>query len=151
MALSHTNPNGSAKMVDISGKDSEHREAVANGKVILKPETIRLIRENQMQKGDVIATARIAGIAAAKKTADLIPLCHNIGLNQVTIDFNILEDSVTITSKVVCDGKTGVEMEALTAVAVAALTIYDMCKAVDNNIIISHISLRRKMKHAIHC
>jgi cyclic pyranopterin phosphate synthase len=150
MALSHTNPDGSATMVDISGKAEEHREAVAHGSVLLKPETIRLIRENQVQKGDVIATARIAGIAAAKKTADLIPLCHTISLNQVTVDFNILEEKVVITAKAVCDGKTGVEMEALTAVSVAALTIYDMCKAVDSSMVISDVALSRKVKRAIH-
>ena len=149
MKLSHTDEDGSAKMVDISNKDIVHREAMATGMIHLKPETITLIKENLIKKGDVISVARIAGIEGAKKTSGLIPLCHNIPLHHVGIDFNIVEKGICITAKAVSEAKTGVEMEALTAVATAALTIYDMCKAVDKSMKITDITLSRKVKHGL--
>jgi len=149
MKLSHTDEQGKAKMVDVSGKPLSHRQAVAVGKIALQPATLDLIRANQMSKGDVLGTARIAGIQAAKQTAQLIPLCHNLPLNAVHVDFTLQEDGIRIQSRAICDGRTGVEMEALTAVAVATLTIYDMCKAVDHAMIITQIQLQEKTKDDI--
>lgn len=149
MALTHVDSKGGARMVDVSQKDIVHREAVATGSVYLQPETIRLIRENLVKKGDVLAVARIAAISGAKKTFDLIPLCHNIPINSIDVSFDVKEDRVDIRSKAVCDAKTGIEMEAITAVSIAALTIYDMCKAVDKQMVISDIKLEEKTKHAI--
>jgi len=147
--LTHVDEKGQANMVDISGKNIMHREAVASGVIHLKPSTIELIKNNAMKKGDVLSVARIAGITGAKKTFDLIPLCHNIPINKVDIEFRVQEDSIIITSRAVCDAKTGIEMEALTAVSIAALTIYDMCKAVDKQMVISNIRLEEKHKNEL--
>ena len=142
MALTHLNKKGEANMVDISEKTVIHREAFAEGKIFLKPSTIELIRDNTLKKGDVLSAARIAAISGAKKTSDLIPLCHNILINKIEISFEMGKDHVMIHSRAVCDGKTGIEMEAITAVCIAAITIYDMCKTVDKEMLISDIRLR---------
>ena len=149
MGLTHVDRAGQANMVDVSAKKIVHREAVASGAIILQKETVALIKGNLMKKGDVLSVARIAGISGAKKTSDLIPLCHNIPINKVEVSFKILEDRVLIRSRAVCDARTGIEMEALTAVSVAALTIYDMCKAVDKTMIISDIKLEEKRKDGV--
>ena len=146
--LSHLDERGAARMVDVSGKPPQKRTAVAAGRIALQPETLRLVREGLIKKGDVLAVARVAGVSAAKRTAELIPLCHNIPLGVVTVDFEILDDGIAIRSTVVCTGPTGVEMEALTAVAAAALTIYDMCKAVDKSMRIGPIRLVEKRKES---
>jgi cyclic pyranopterin phosphate synthase len=146
MELSHIDSNGNAIMVDVSRKDPLLRTAVAAGSITLHPQTIARIRSGGMKKGDVLACARIAGIMAAKKTSEIIPLCHNLPLDKVTVDFEINPDSIGIRSTAVCTGRTGVEMEALTAVSVAALTIYDMCKAVDKRMSISDVKLVKKLK-----
>lgn len=147
--LSHVTSSGEARMVDISLKRIVHREALASGKIHLQPQTIELIKGLQLKKGDVLAVARIAAISAAKKTSDLIPLCHNIPLSHVDIQFQVQKDFIEISIRVRSQGKTGVEMEALTAVAVACLTIYDMCKAVDNKMVIGDIHLVEKKKNEI--
>ncbi|MCX7654943.1 MAG: cyclic pyranopterin monophosphate synthase MoaC [Treponemataceae bacterium] len=144
--LSHINESGKAHMVDISPKPRVRRSARAQGFVRMSSATIRAIRENNLAKGDVLATARIAGIMAAKKTSDLIPLCHPIEIEQVVVDFNLREEGVHIEARCLCTDKTGIEMEALTAVSVAALTIYDMCKAIDTSMKIEHIFLTEKTK-----
>jgi len=135
-------------MVDVSGKPRVRRTAAASGRILMHPDTVSLIRENLVKKGDALAVARVAGIAAAKRTAELIPLCHPIRIDQVTVDFELKEASVEITARAVCTESTGIEMEALTAVAVAALTLYDMCKAADKDMRITDISLREKTKEA---
>jgi cyclic pyranopterin phosphate synthase len=150
MKLTHTSKKGKAQMVDIGEKKMVHREAVAQGRIFLKPETIQLIKEQNIKKGEVLAVARIAGIQAAKKTSELIPLCHHIPINQIDVDFNLRKDAVDITASASCDWKTGIEMEALTAVSVTALTIYDMCKAVDKEMKITDIKLKEKTKSEIH-
>lgn len=143
--LSHVNAKGEARMVDIGAKGDTERVAVARGTVIMKPETMEQIRAAGLKKGDVLAAARLAGIMAAKKTPDLIPLCHTILLNEVSIDFDLSEkDSVGITATAKSTGKTGVEMEALVATSVAALTIYDMAKAIDRGMTITEICLESK-------
>ena len=143
--LSHVNAQGEARMVNVGAKDDTVRVAVASGGVRMQPETLEKIKSNQVKKGDVLAAARIAGIMAAKKTPGLIPLCHTILLNAVTVDFEFVSnDYVKITSTAESTGKTGVEMEALTAVAVSALTIYDMCKAVDRGMTIEAVRLEKK-------
>jgi cyclic pyranopterin phosphate synthase len=144
--LSHVDDQGRARMVDVSGKGRVRRTARAAGTITMAPETLRLIRENLIEKGDVLAVARVAGISAAKRTAELIPLCHNIAIDQVGVEFRIGEDRVEIESRAVCTDKTGIEMEALTAVSVAALTIYDMCKAADKGMRIGEIRLLEKTK-----
>jgi cyclic pyranopterin monophosphate synthase len=146
MELTHIDNKGNAKMVDISDKAASRREAVAEGRVYMKPETISLILDGKLPKGDVYAAARVAGIMAAKKTQEMIPLCHSILLDSVAVIFEhqAEKNCILIRSNVKCTGKTGVEMEALTAVSVAALTIYDMCKAVDKGIVISEIKLIKK-------
>lgn len=149
MEFTHLNRKGEADMVDISKKHVVHREAIAAGRIYLKPDTIELIKKNEIMKGDVLSVARIAGISAAKKTWDLIPLCHNIPISKIGIDFKIETDHINIKSTAKCDAKTGIEMEALTAVSVAALTIYDMCKAVDKKMEISGIKLLEKKKSEI--
>ncbi len=146
MKFSHLDEEGRAVMVDVSHKPKVRREATAFGRVYLRPETIQLIRKSLIKKGDVLTVARIAAISGAKRTADLIPLCHNITIDQVDIDFTVAEEAVEIRSYAVCTDKTGIEMEALTAVSIAALTIYDMCKAVDRSIKISDIRLLEKTK-----
>lgn len=150
MKLSHVDESGKARMVDISAKPPLHREAVAAGKIFLAPATLRLLRRNRLQKGDALAVARVAAIQAGKRTAELIPLCHPLALHQLDVQFRLVADGVEITSRAVSEGRTGVEMEALTAVSVAALTLYDMCKAVDKKMIIGAIALLEKSKHEIH-
>ena len=144
--LTHIDESGRASMVDVGWKDDTDREAVAKAAITMEPETLALIKANNMKKGDVLGVARIAGIMAAKNTSNLIPLCHPLPLNQVTIDFEIDDEanSITITGTTNVTGKTGVEMEALTAVSIAALTIYDMCKAVDRAMRIDGVRLARK-------
>ena len=143
--LSHVTSTGEAKMVDISAKGDTVRVAIASGKVIMKPETLEAIKSASLKKGDVIAAARIAGIMAAKKVPDLIPLCHTILIDEVSLDFDLSGSaSVGITATAKSTGKTGVEMEALTAASVAALTIYDMAKAVDRGMTITDIRLEAK-------
>jgi len=143
--LTHVNASGEARMVDVSPKPETEREAVASGGVRMKPETLYKIKQLEIKKGDVLSVARIAGIMSAKKTPDLIPLCHTLLLDEVTVDFEFIgEDFIKIISKVKCHGKTGVEMEALTAVAASSLTIYDMCKAIDRSMTIEAIHLDRK-------
>lgn len=146
MELSHVDSQGNARMVDISHKEPVKREAWAAGKIYLRRETVDLVEKGLMKKGDVLAVARVAGIQAAKKTVDLIPLCHQVPLSHAAIDFTVENDGITILGNASCTGRTGVEMEALTAVSVAALTIYDMCKAVDKEMRISDIKLERKIK-----
>lgn len=144
--LTHIDASGRAKMVDVTGKPDTQREAVAKGSVRMKPSTFNLIKEGGVAKGDVLAAARLAGIMAAKQTPQLIPLCHPILIGDVKVEFNLDEknSTVEIIAMVKSTGKTGVEMEALTAVAIAALTVYDMCKAVERGIQIEGIRLIRK-------
>lgn len=149
MEFSHLNERGEVNMVDISGKKIVHREAVASGTIYLQDETIKKIKNNLIKKGDVLSIARVAAIIGAKKTFELIPLCHNIPINKIDVHFDIKKDRINIKSKAICDAKTGIEMEALTAVSIACLTIYDMCKAVDKNMIISDIKLEKKVKNEI--
>lgn len=146
MTLTHIDSSGHASMVDVSEKASSVREARAFARVVMKPETLAQIKQNSLKKGDVLAVARIAGIQAAKKCADLIPLCHPLALSKVAVDFDLDETthSVHITSYCKLTGQTGVEMEALTAASIAALTIYDMCKAVDMEMVIEKICLLEK-------
>ena len=142
--LTHIGPDGAARMVDVSAKQVTQREAEAKGRVVMKPETAALIHEGRAAKGDVLAAARIAGIMAAKKTGELIPLCHPLPLDAVNIDLIVTENTVEITATARTTGRTGVEMEALTAVSLAALTIYDMVKAVDKTMRIEAVRLTRK-------
>ena len=144
--FTHFNDSGRAKMVDVGEKAVTERIATAGGKVLVNPETFRLIKEGGMKKGDVLGTAQIAGIMAAKKTTAIIPMCHPLMLTGIDIDFNMVEETSTIEIKatVKCKGVTGVEMEALTAASAAALTIYDMCKAVQKDMIIDRICLLSK-------
>lgn len=147
--FSHIDEQGTMTMVDVSAKGKSLRTAVAKGDIIMQKETIIQLRGMLLKKGDALACARVAGIMAAKKTADLIPLCHPLLLNNVAVDFVIHSDRVEITSTVICEGSTGVEMEALTAVSVAALTLYDMCKAIDKKMVISNVVLVSKKKEVI--
>ena len=142
--LSHYDESGQVKMVDVSGKDTTTRRAVASCHVKLSAETVAVLRSQKNPKGDPLEIARIAGIMAAKKTSELIPLCHQIALSSVNITADLRDDGVYIEAEAVTDAKTGVEMEALTAVSVAALTIYDMCKAVQRDIEITDIRLESK-------
>lgn len=144
--LTHTDSDGKAIMVDVSDKIIQDRIARASGKIFLQAETIRLITENQIKKGDVLTVAQIAGIQAAKNTSSLIPLCHPLQLSKVDVKTSIQSDGITVNSMVRCIGQTGVEMEALTAVSVALLTIYDMCKAVDKKMVIGEVLLNEKTK-----
>jgi len=146
--LSHIDARGEAAMVDVSSKPIHHREAIARGEIRLQKSTLDLIEKNAVAKGNVLATARIAGILAAKKTGDLIPLCHPLPISHCAVDFEIPEtrDRVVITASAKIAAQTGVEMEALTAVSLAALTIYDMCKAVDKTMSITDIKLLSKTK-----
>jgi cyclic pyranopterin monophosphate synthase len=144
--LSHTDTSGKAVMVDIGAKPVQQRVARAAGQIRLAPETIHLVNENSMKKGDVLTVAQIAGISAAKKTSDLIPLCHNIILEKIKVELTCTDSGVKAESEVWSTGKTGVEMEALTAVSIALLTVYDMCKAVDKNMVIEEIKLTEKLK-----
>jgi cyclic pyranopterin phosphate synthase len=144
--LTHFDAKGDAHMVDVSAKDVTHRTATARGAVEMLPETLALITEGRAKKGDVLAVARLAGIMSAKKTADLIPLCHPLLLSKVTVDLvpNVAENRVEIEATVKVTGQTGVEMEALTAVSAAALTVYDMVKAVDKGMRLTDIRLVHK-------
>ena len=145
MDLTHLDEHGAARMVDVGGKDVTQRTAVAAATVKMQPETLQKILSAELKKGDALATARIAGIMAAKRTFELIPLCHNIPIESVNIDFdNNGRDELYIRSRLTCSYKTGIEMEALTAVSVAALTVYDMCKAIDRGMVIEAIRLLEK-------
>lgn len=142
--LTHLDENGAASMVDIGDKTATKRTAKARGRIVMSEQALAAIRSGDVAKGDVLGTARIAGIMAAKKTADLIPLCHPLAINSVEVDFNYLDDGLEVTATVKLTGKTGVEMEALTAVSVTLLTIYDMAKALDKGMQISEIGLLEK-------
>jgi cyclic pyranopterin phosphate synthase len=143
--LTHLDSSGEARMVDVGDKGITRREAIASGRVIMKPDTLEQIKAAKLKKGDVLAVARVAGIMAAKKTPDLIPLCHPILIDEITVDFDLSgNDSIGITAAARSSGKTGVEMEAMVAASVAALTIYDMAKAVDRGITITEIRLESK-------
>jgi len=145
-ALTHFDAQGQAHMVDVGSKSSTRRIAVATGRIEMLPETLALIQSGSAKKGDVLGIARIAGIMGAKKTSDLIPLCHPIGLTRVTVELEVLTDEAAVACTATAEtiGQTGVEMEALTAVNVALLTIYDMCKAVDRGMTMTGISLLEK-------
>ena len=147
--FSHVDSEGKASMVDVGGKPLQFRKAVATGKILLANETISLIRENKMKKGDVLTVAQIAGIQAAKQTPGLIPLCHTLILDKVDVKCSLIEEGVEVVCTARCHGKTGVEMEALTGTSVALLTIYDMCKAVDKKMVITEITLLEKEKKDI--
>ena len=149
MHLTHTDDQGRASMVDVSAKPLMAREAVAEARIKLEPATLSLIQENGLKKGDVLAVARLAGIQAAKQTQNLIPLCHQIALNKVAVEFAFEETGIRITTLAKTVAPTGVEMEALTAASIAALTIYDMCKAVDKTMEISGVRLLSKTKAAL--
>ena len=143
--LTHFDASGASRMVDVGAKDVTQRMARASGKVVMLPATLDLIRNRGHRKGDVLEVARLAGIMAAKKTGDLIPLCHPLPLDGVTIDFQFVDDqTLRIEATALVTAKTGVEMEALAAVSVAALTVYDMCKAVDRGMVINAIQLEEK-------
>jgi cyclic pyranopterin monophosphate synthase len=142
--FSHLDTSGKVKMVDVSDKPVTKRRAVASAMVLLSPRTLELLRSGENPKGDVIEIARIAGIMAAKRTSELIPLCHQIQLSQVNVTAEVIENGVALTAEATTTAQTGVEMEALTAVSVAALTIYDMCKAVQRDIVITNIQLESK-------
>ena len=144
--LTHFDKNGNPSMVDINQKDSTVRIAIANGKIIMNSNTLKRILDFNIKKGDVLSVAKLAGIMAAKKTDQLIPLCHSIPLSYVKVDLepNIEESSINITAEASLIGKTGVEMEALTAVSIAGLTIYDMCKAIDRDMILTNVKLMHK-------
>lgn len=145
-SLTHTDKKGKAVMVDVGDKEIQSRIAKAKGHIRLEDATINLVRGNQLKKGDVLTVAQIAGINAAKETGSLIPLCHNIILDNIRVDLKIDDSGVAAESEVRSTGKTGVEMEALTAVSVALLTVYDMCKAVDKKMVIDNIELTEKIK-----
>ncbi|HZP81267.1 MAG TPA: cyclic pyranopterin monophosphate synthase MoaC [Chthonomonadaceae bacterium] len=142
--LTHLDAQGHAHMVDVSEKPETARRAVARGKINLSAETVRLLRDNAVPKGDALGVARVAGILAAKRTSDLIPLCHPLPITRVALDLTVTEAGVEIEAEVAVTGKTGVEMEALTAVSIAALTLYDMVKAVDKGAVITDIRLEQK-------
>ena len=145
-SLSHLDEQNKPKMVDVTDKEESYRIAQARGSIRINRETIDLIVENKIKKGNVLITAELAGVQAAKKTWDLIPLCHNLILSKVQVDARIIENGVEVVSEVKCIGQTGVEMEALTAVSIALLTIYDMCKAADKAMIIREVKLIKKEK-----
>ncbi|MGD8504436.1 MAG: cyclic pyranopterin monophosphate synthase MoaC [Syntrophobacterales bacterium] len=144
--LTHFDESGRARMVDVGAKSATERQAIAMGRIVMQPKTLKLIIEGDVKKGDVLSVARLSGIMAAKRTSDLIPLCHPLRLTSITIDFSPDADSseVTILATVKANDRTGVEMEALVAVSTAALTIYDMCKSYDRGMIISDIRLLEK-------
>lgn len=147
--LSHTDSTGKADMVDVSNKITQIRTATARGHITLSPETISLIRENQMKKGDVLTVAEIAGIQGGKKTSELIPLCHPLQITKMDVRTDLDNTGVLVQVTAKCIGQTGIEMEALTAVSISLLTIYDMCKAVDKSMVIGNISLIEKIKEKI--
>ena len=142
--LTHLDAEGAARMVDVGGKAATRREATATGRILMSPAAARAIAEGTTKKGDVLAVARVAGIMAAKWTSDLIPLCHPLPLSKVEIAITVGDDSIAVTATAATEGPTGVEMEALTAVTVALLTIYDMAKAIDRGMTIERVRLSRK-------
>lgn len=144
--FSHIDSSGKANMVDVGHKSYQLRTAKASGFIKLNKETVSLIKENQLKKGDVLTVSEIAGIQAAKKTSELIPLCHPLQITKIDVKASIVDDGISINSVVKCIGQTGIEMEALTAVSVALLTVYDMCKAVDKSMEIGEIKLLEKTK-----
>ena len=144
MELTHFNEQGRARMVDVSEKAVTYRTAKAAGRVWMNPETLEKVRQGSMAKGDVLAVAQVAGIMAAKRTWELIPMCHPLPLTSINITFAFQENALDIQAQVKCSGETGVEMEALTAVSAAALTVYDMCKAVQRDMVIDQIRLLEK-------
>jgi cyclic pyranopterin monophosphate synthase len=147
--LSHVDEQGRARMVDVGGKTPQSRYARAAGTIDLAPATRDLIRNNQLKKGDVLAVAQIAGIQAAKRTAELIPLCHPLVIDRIDVTLTLTNEGVSAVSEVACVGRTGVEMEALTAVSVALLTVYDMCKAADKQMRIGNVILLEKVKRDV--
>jgi cyclic pyranopterin phosphate synthase len=143
--LSHFDEKGASRMVDVGDKPVTHRMAKASAQLVMQPATLARIQQRELAKGDVLEVARLAGIMAAKRTADLIPLCHPLAIDAVQVDFAPIDgQTLAIAAEVHCTGRTGVEMEALTAVSVAALTVYDMCKAIDRGMVIQHIRLEEK-------
>ncbi|MDE0493520.1 MAG: cyclic pyranopterin monophosphate synthase MoaC [Acidimicrobiaceae bacterium] len=144
MGFTHLDERGQARMVDVSSKEPSLRRAVARGRVRMASEVARALRQGEIGKGDVLAVARVAGIQAAKRTSELVPLCHGLAISSVAVDFEVLDDSVGIEATVETIDRTGVEMEALTACSVAALTIYDMCKSMDRSMTITDIALWEK-------
>lgn len=144
--FSHLDREGAARMVDVGEKAVVRRTAIAGGWIRMSPETIGMLRERALPKGDALNTARIAGVMAAKRTPELIPLCHGINLTSVDLDFDVRDDYIEMIATARAIDRTGVEMEALTAVSVAALTIYDMCKAVDKGMVIGEVRLMEKTK-----
>ena len=147
--LSHVKDKGRDNMVDVSNKPVQKRRAVAKGTISISKSAMDLIRENQIKKGDVLTVAQIAGISAAKRTSGLIPLCHPLGLDKIDVKLDLTDTGIQAQSQVTCLGRTGVEMEALTAVSVALLTVYDMCKAVDKQMKITDITLVEKVKEDV--
>jgi cyclic pyranopterin phosphate synthase len=143
-ALTHLDADGAAHMVDVGGKQVTARQAIATGRIVMSAQAVAAIRDGAVKKGDVLAVARVAGIMAAKRTSDLIPLCHPLPLTRISLDLSVDPDGVTATATVATDGKTGVEMEALTAVSAALLTVYDMAKAIDKGMTIKDIHLLSK-------
>jgi cyclic pyranopterin monophosphate synthase len=144
--LTHIDKSGKAKMVDVGSKSHQQRQAKATGFIRLAPETNQLIKENGLKKGDVLTVAEIAGIQAAKRTSELIPLCHPLAITSIDVSTELTDSGVRVNSNVKCIGQTGIEMEALTAVSVSLLTVYDMCKAVDKKMVIEEITLLEKTK-----
>lgn len=142
--LTHTDEHGAAHMVDVSAKPESLREAIASGTIGMSEDAVAAIRANQLKKGDVLAVARVAGIMASKQTSSLIPLCHPVPLTSVSIEFDVMPSAIRVTATARSKGQTGVEMEALSAVSVALLTVYDMVKALDKSMIISNIQLEAK-------
>jgi cyclic pyranopterin phosphate synthase len=142
--LTHLGPDGAARMVDVGAKIATHRVAIASGRIAMSPAALAAIREGEVPKGDVLAAARIAGIMAAKRTGELIPLCHPLGLEAVSLDFAFEEEALRVTATASLTGKTGVEMEAMVAVSVALLTVYDMAKSVDKGMVIGEVRLIEK-------
>jgi cyclic pyranopterin phosphate synthase len=147
--LSHVDDKGHVIMVDVSDKKSQLRVAKASGKIKLASPTVELIAKDKIKKGNVLTTAELAGIQTAKRTSEIIPLCHNLPLSKVDVKAKLDDDGVLVTSEVTCVGQTGVEMEALVSVSAALLTVYDMCKAVDKDMVINSISLLEKTKSDI--
>ena len=147
--FSHLDEEGAARMVDVGGKDVIRRTATASGRVLMSPETVELLHEKALPKGDALNTARIAGVMAAKRTPDLIPLCHGVNLTAIDLEFTVKDEGVEILATARASDRTGVEMEALTAVSVAALTVYDMCKAVDKGMVIEGVRLLDKTKQEV--
>ncbi|MDG2027994.1 MAG: cyclic pyranopterin monophosphate synthase MoaC [Acidimicrobiales bacterium] len=142
--FTHLDPLGRARMVDVTPKEATHRRAIARSRVSMTAETASAVAQGAIKKGDVLAVARVAGIQAAKRASDLLPLCHPLLVGAVTVNFEILEESIEIEASVECVDRTGVEMEALTAVGIAALTVYDMCKSKDRSMVIGEVALWEK-------